>query len=447
MSPSLSFECWRSDEPAATDPLDRATWAMLRILVDGRCVTQFWDRQQRTEAQNLYVPTFTLARWLVANWWALLYEPCRSESPPLETDSWSVDQRQWLGRHCVRTADASLILPYFLLYHNGRSVVCYWEADAANEESRAPLQFVNRGLVQLEISDVEASLAEFVSKVLGWCSELSDVRVEQLRSDWLAITNADVEERTFCRAAGRLGLDPYALSEWEPGLSDLLSSDLGQRLDEPLVEDMLESVSPITIAPWWTWVAGAESALALAGRSIALPKPRTMQLPKDYGYYLAGKVRNEAGVNKIDPIDEVKLTAQKSMDIKIKLNNYNHVPGREVLAAVGWSDGNGLIAGPLPSRDESRRFLEARGTYQLIAACQNGPRLLTRAHTWDQQASRAFAAELLAPQDALAGHASPDMDVDDQADLINSLARRYCVSTEVIRLQLANSGAWRRSDD
>lgn len=68
---------------------------------------------------------------------------------------------------------------------------------------------------------------------------------------------------------------------------------------------------------------------------------------------------------------------------------------------------------------------------------------MTRAHTWDQQATRAFAAELLAPQAALCERARRDMEPDERLELQQELASEFRVSTEVIRLQLRNAGVWR----
>ena len=76
--------------------------------------------------------------------------------------------------------------------------------------------FLYSGSAQISTSDAMTGMGEFVAKVLGWCDDLDDERVEALRADWTAITNAEEEETAFCRAAGRLGLDPYAIHEWNP---------------------------------------------------------------------------------------------------------------------------------------------------------------------------------------------------------------------------------------
>ena len=71
--------------------------------------------------------------------------------------------------------------------------------------------------------------------------------------------------------------------------------------------------------------------------------------------------------------------------------------------------------------------------------CQRGARLITRTHDWDQQASRGFAAELLAPRAALAAAVPADLDEDERADAIAGLAENYQVHPELIRRQLQNA--------
>ena len=61
---------------------------------------------------------------------------------------------------------------------------------------------------------------------------------------------------------------------------------------------------------------------------------------------------------------------------------------------------------------------------------------MTDAYTWDQQVSRAFAAELLAPRNALTAR------TPEQADraMVEELARAFETSTILIEKQLANAG-------
>jgi Zn-dependent peptidase ImmA (M78 family) len=85
----------------------------------------------------------------------------------------------------------------------------------------------------------------------------------------------------------------------------------------------------------------------------------------------------------------------------------------------------------------SQRFLTARSLYHALLTSQNSQRLVTTAHSWDQKAARAFAAELIAPQQALATRIQTSA-ADEQ--IIEELSREFNVSTMVIEWQLVNAG-------
>src|SRR5438046_1105392 len=106
MSGSLVIECDWLDQPLAADLLERRTWASFRIHASGRAVTRLWDRESLAERTSLYIPLFPIARWVVSNWWALFYEPSRSENVPTAAEFLSSDQRSWLQRHCLRAAES-----------------------------------------------------------------------------------------------------------------------------------------------------------------------------------------------------------------------------------------------------------------------------------------------------------------------------------------------------
>jgi len=84
----------------------------------------------------------------------------------------------------------------------------------------------------------------------------------------------------------------------------------------------------------------------------------------------------------------------------------------------------------------AQRFLDARGLFHGLFTSHSSQRLVTRAYTWDQQASRAFAAELLAPRAALAARFPAWAD----RAAVEQLAQEFLASTRVIENQLENAG-------
>ena len=80
------------------------------------------------------------------------------------------------------------------------------------------------------------------------------------------------------------------------------------------------------------------------------------------------------------------------------------------------------------------RFRLARSLFFRHFATARERRLVTPAHTWDQRASRAFAAEFLAPAGALAKQVAGPVSFSD----VDELGDEYRVSSLVIEHQIDN---------
>jgi len=168
-----------------------------------------------------------------------------------------------------------------------------------------------------------------------------------------------------------------------------------------------------------------------------LAQPAVTGSPFWYGYQLAGRVREAAGLAPSQPLSCVREVGQRIAAAFVETPDQNHVPGHNLHAIVGWSQNRRLvIAGRRPARPDSQRFLDARGLYHGLFACKSGQRLVTKAYTWDQQASRAFAAELLAPREALSARIPRLAD----SAAVEQLANEFEVSTRLIENQLENAG-------
>ena len=107
------------------------------------------------------------------------------------------------------------------------------------------------------------------------------------------------------------------------------------------------------------------------------------------------------------------------------------------LAALVGSDSEGYPRiVEQPGRPESYQYRLARALYfvpdveRVVTA-----RLVTRGFGWDQNASRAFAEELLAPADLL-----DQVDDSPTYESIGNLAQQLNVSRWVIEHQLENHG-------
>ena len=438
MSKSLLLEFDPVDQPAATDPVERSTWCSLRIRVGERYASRIWDKTLRGERTGLYLPAFPIAAWIVQNWWSLLNELCGSETVP--DSAIDASQTSWIKRHCLRSADSSLMLPALYLFHDGYALLAEWHSDAPGSMPNMPGEFVDRGAETLNSTGTQDSLAQFIDQVLDRVADVRDARVEEIREHWRAIQAADCEEQAFCTLAGRMGVDPYDSGEMSDELAQFLEQTTS-RAEEPLIRDLTEVARPDFVAQQWSWLSSVAADLELGPIPFGMPFPDLPResVPAQFGYRLARRVRQAANVSPESPLSSLESVARDVLATGLRIEHRNHIPGDRIRAIIGWSKKDGAIvaAGPQPPRQESQRFLKARSLYQALVTTTDGRRLVTDAFSWDQKASRAFAAELIAPQRALVARVP-----GSRADFskVESLSREFKASTIVIEKQLENAG-------
>lgn len=400
-----------------------------------------FDRQLESERKTLFIPAFPIAAWLVNNWWFLFNELCAWESLP--TIAFEEKKWQWNQRHCLRTADSSLMLPALYLFHDGRSLRAEWHADEPKSMPNMPGEFVATGYEELDFDQTRQSLGEFIDSVLYRVKKIDSQCVHEVCDTWQAIQSADADEASFCSVAGRMGVDPYDESAMTDEFAEFIESESED--EEPsLFRDLTEVANPEQVVQQWHWLIQLKNELNLVPLyDFSRVHPMLQRLissrtPYQYGSDLARNLRIAA--RKTDaPIDSLSKFASKSIGCSVEFENHNHLPGRRIRAMVGMTteDRRLVVAGPQPSRQDSLRFLLARGVYHAMAPFHSSQRLLTDAFSWDQKASRAFAAELLAPKQALVA-AVPNTEAD--IETVANLSERYKVSMRLIEHQLENAG-------
>jgi hypothetical protein len=210
-------------------------------------------------------------------------------------------------------------------------------------------------------------------------------------------------------------------------------------IEEPLLRDLTEVGRPDSIEQQWLWVRKVSQDLELGPNSVELPfaLPPPYLSPPEFGYQLARKVRVTADIE-TEPLRSVEEAARPLVHGQFRMEDRNHIPGQGILAIVGQSSSGDVVsAGPMSQNPFNQRFLAARSLYHALVTNEVSQRLVTRAYSWDQKASRAFAAELLAPQRLLVKRlASTTADLQ----IVDMLSKEYGASTMVIEKQLENAG-------
>ena len=397
----IEFQVEWQDAPGVRDPVLERTWCRLTMDVDGQVVTRAIDHRSQSLRDGIYGSALPLCRWIVENWWCLQYEAYRFHRPSRSHDlARNVDHRAWVQRHSLRAVGEGGVLPDLMLFRDGDAIVVRWLPDES-DATYPFLRFVGKGEARLAAQEVMHGLTDFVLRVLERVEEMDAPEVEALSRDWAAITTATPDERELCVWSARLGLDPYDPDELTDRREELLKASMSS-LEGKLKGDLLDAATADALPADVHWIAAAHE-LALgsglsAGNGPEMEYRAPRQTAHETGYECARRIRQHLfGANGSDSGAPV-VVAYQGDDIK------------------------------------PERFRLARSLFLHHFATAQARRLVTPAHTWDQQASRAFAAEFLAPTGALAKQVAGPVSFSD----IDKLGDEYRVSSLVIEHQIDN---------
>lgn len=427
---TLSFKTeWEADTGGVTHSALARTWARLEIDVGDHCVTRAREKATGGTRDGVYGPLFLVAEWIVRNFWFLL-----EETAPAHHLGAS-----WLRRHSLVAAREGTSLPDLRLFRDEDRVIASWvpcEADA-----NRPVAFIGAGHADLDVRSTRQRLSEIVDLVLEHLRGDSHPDVAALAADWEAITSASGDDLVLCKRAAQLGLDAFDEHDVPDDLAHVLI-DGADRLPSLLRRDILDSgIAPAKLAPAVGALAEATVGGEHGSRVHSGAPKHALELPPeidmrahDRGYSFARKLRVQQQLSVNGRLDLDGLLGALGWRSFLDEDSSLAVD-RALKGVVGLSERGSprLVAPPRPPRN--RRFLQARGMYLLFSgATKDGARALTGGGSSLQAASRAFAAELLAPAEVIAARVAGG--VDDEA--IDDLADELDVSPLVIAHQLEN---------
>lgn len=439
------------DAPVEGDPLECRSMARLAWSLDDEVLTRVFDRREGSKRDGVRVPLFPIARWLVTNWWSIFYEPWTPHgSLPAPTDPMNASQREWLQRHCLRASSPGYALPFVAIFSEGRDLLVVSRADPSRHYPATPVEFVTSIEGAVEREQTRIDLAGLVDRVLRRLDGFEDPRLEVLRADWDLICTASPDEAEFCRAAGRVGLDPHDVETWPEGVLEWFEQTPSGGLDGALLTDLLETPGSAGNKPeQHRALVELMAKLGLSLEAIDAPPPSRAKwarsyLTRDsqafhYGYELAGSLREDLGLATSASLHDLRIASEAACGAPLVIDESAAIPRGRVLAVVGWKSRTSPLVAMRSVRGPTRRFLGSRAIYLSIHAGLEGPRLVTDARTWDQRASRAFAAELLAPRAGVTALFDEAMQRDGSDDALAEVAEHYRVSPQLVVHQLQNA--------
>ena len=444
----LSFLPEWNDAPGVKDPVLAATWARLEIKYHSSSGCRWLSRLIRASSNSvdrgIYGSLFPLAEWIVENWWFLLHESCRV--PELISGrqlAGDALQRTWVQRHNLLTARSGGALPDVTIYRDGNSIALRWAPDPDQDDPTTPVRFIEQGLGYADPSNVEGCFHGLVEAVLARLDAHSDDATERLRSQWSALCESRQSESALCARSASLGLDPYDEQELSDDLAEIINSHL-DHLPTPVQQDLLEATTPASLLGDLDWVERVLSSVSISTERANTISHGDALTAHQWGYQEAARFRQQFSLPSA-PIPNLPELLHECCSWPAADQQSIIVEGTKSFTAFAVKDRDHRpqIFGPKLGY-WADRFRLARSVYFLCDSMHSTvPRLVTGAYTWDQRASRAFAAELLAPAAALGAQVGCMVSADD----VDQLARRFDVRPGLIEHQIRNHRlAWLAED-
>lgn len=364
-----------------------STWCSLGLEVGDDTVTLVKDTRNDAIRRELRTSAYPLAVWIAEHWW-LLTDHQRASATDPGALRWTARFRpSWLPWHNLRGAGDGMPWPDLTLVPEGALTRLVWFTCAGL--AGQPLTFLTSGNVFVPTTDLRAELAAFVESVLQRLGECGVVETA-LHQEWRSLAALDEEEREFARACARLGLDPFDVEEPLAGEIE----NLGDLVRRELFEDFLDCADPRELSASARWVTRASDALQAAEPVNFDLGPQNIddRRPWLVGYESARALRAQLGLQAGARVELEGVVGVRSLDRSTR--GLRGLAGR-----VGA--GVGVVVPDRNGGELAVRFSQA-WALGLVTLGRRRLHLLDPSHRALPRASRAFAAELLAPVDGIA---------------------------------------------
>ena len=170
---------------------ERATLCDLRILVDDKNVSAFYDPNEKTGYEGILVPAVLFAEGIATDWWKIF-------------GARDIEHRVLAWRQ-------GFVLPDLHFEFDGSKLAVTCKPLETTNPQRLFWQGAQEYLTR---GQAESVLSEFVEQVIDRL-HASGVSNSDVEFAWTKVreSRGDEEEQSFCEAAGALGVDPYAVND------------------------------------------------------------------------------------------------------------------------------------------------------------------------------------------------------------------------------------------
>jgi hypothetical protein len=420
---------WPANPGKGGDAFLDASLARFQITLGAKSLTAY-QTEKGDKHSYLHVPTYYLVEWLAQNWWSFLYEPRKNDREDFEQDYRS---RHWLG-----TARNGFALPDVMFSPAGDKM----EIVARSAFLRfAQLNFNEAVTATTAIDGVRSEFSKFIGEVLQHLTE-KGVKDSPAHEHWNLVVNTTGEEESYCRMIGSLGLSPYIV---HPEIDRVLEK-ITTEITETMLTDLCDATTMGNFERAAEFAKHVSAVLAsvkeiqakefLQVRRPADTKPRAYE----WGYQATDAARSALGIAHDDPSGSTAFFERLQLDPSAGIDDgkgFDAAAPALISGAVERMDENMRVA-VAGSNRAHRKFAAARATFLAWSDTGNSSRLVTTARTRDQQASRAFAAELLAPARYLEKRLGERSEVS--AFTLDKLSEEMGIAPTIVHYQARNHG-------
>jgi hypothetical protein len=409
-------------------PEESACFGLFTMRADSLSLTEGFDAFINGYRPGPLVSGYHVAEWFAWNWWRLRWEP-RAAS------------RDWWRAHKMSSIGAGYVWPNLTIFSDGLRTALI--SDPSSRPDAKPFRYVGAIPRVVPSSLFEEAVDAFIPQILGRLPDAGigetnldrvwrDVLEERsnpdtaLRRKFEALLGCDADEADEAEVE-RLIADAEALGE---GAMNEVAADYphgGELLTADALRDIAShhgfDTSPRDVVRLAPRTAPRRSADVPAWR-LGGAAARALREQQNLGF---GPIGNDT-LGRLSGVQAQMLTERSSgPSISFALDT-GGATGRVVLRSK-WETG--------------RRFDLARLLGDRIVGSSGGKLFpATRAYTYRQKMQRSFAAELLAPFQALDDMLAGDYSAENQQDA----ADHFNVSELTIRTLLVNHRRLERED-
>jgi hypothetical protein len=415
------------------EPLERETLASLRITAGPHSVpvTEVEDTIAHTVRRHINVPAYSVARWLVVNWWRLRWEPYHFK-PSLD----------WRRSHSMAAIGGDYAWPALTFSSDGELIQLRLQAEASPDVSA--LRYLRDINIDVPAADFEQAVERFLGQVgervatrIPGERELAELREE------LDQERRDPRQALECKLQALAGIDPGSASDEWMQAAQALVEQAGVAAAEEII-----AVTPI-LPGGFAAAQAAVSAMRQSTTTVKLdwavlkhrPAPAG-EIPWERGARLAGELRAEVGIPS-GPL--TNKTLGHLLDARLPLPRSTTWTGaRELRGGYrnGINDGRTALLVTTQREDNQRFYLARLVGAALNASADQHVLPVSDAATALQKLERSFAQELLCPWQDLDAFTDENGTDDDG---IAEAAAYFLVAERLVLTTLVNKGKIPRS--